>query len=110
MTAAGAAERERRANDDRKTDLAGELDAIFQIVDERRFRHVEADALHGIFEKQPVFGLLDGADLRADQMHVVFFEHAAVGEFDGEIERGLSANRGQNGEARAWATSRARRE
>ena len=41
------------------------------------------------------------AMLRADQMHVVFFEHAAVGEFDGEVERGLSADGGQNGKSRA---------
>ena len=39
--------------------------------------------------------------LRADQLDVVLFEHAAVGEFDGEVERGLSANGGQHGEARA---------
>ena len=35
------------------------------------------------------------------RLHVVFFQHAAVGKFDGEIERGLSANRGQHGKTRA---------
>src|SRR5208282_1261085 len=98
---AGAAERERRTNDDWETNLAGELDAIFQIVDERRFRNIEADALHGIFENQAVLGLLDSADLRANQSDVVLLEHAAVGKFDGEVEGGLSANGRQNGKARA---------
>ena len=39
--------------------------------------------------------------LRADQLDVVLFEHAAVGKLDGEVERGLSADGGQNGKARA---------
>ena len=33
--AAGAAQRERGAQDDRETDLAAEVDAVFQIVDQR---------------------------------------------------------------------------
>ena len=99
--AAGAAERKRGTNDDREPDLAGELDAIFQVVDERRLRHIQPDALHRVFEKQTVFRLLDGADLRAYQSDVVLIEHAAVGQFDGEVERRLSSNGGQNGKTRA---------
>ena len=99
--AARAAQSERWANDDREADLAGKLDAVFKVADERRLRHVEPDALHRIFEKQTVFGLFDGADLRANEMHVVLFKHAAVGEFDGKIERRLSANRWENGKARS---------
>ena len=90
--AAGAAQREAGAQDDREADLAGELQAVFQIVDQRRLRNVEADLLHRVFEEQTVFGFLDGLDLRADQLHVVLLEHAAVGEFDGQIQRGLSAD------------------
>ena len=88
--------------------FAGEFEAVFEVVDQRGFRNVEADALHRIFEDQAVFGLLDGTDLRADELHVVFLEHAAVGKFDGEIQRGLSADGRQNREAGAAATSRAR--
>ena len=40
-------------------------------------------------------------EVRADQLHVVFFQHAAVGKFDGQIQRGLSADRRQNGKIRA---------
>ena len=96
--AAGAAERERRPQDHREADLAAEVDAVFQIVDQRRFRHIEADGGHRIFEQQAVFGLLDGAELRADQLHVVLFEHAAIGQLDCKVQRGLSADRGQQRE------------
>ena len=50
---------------------------------------------------EAVFGFLDGVDVGADELDVVFFEHAAVRKFDGEIERGLSADGGQNGESGA---------
>ena len=96
--AAGSAERERRTQDDREADLAAEVEAVFQIVDQRRLRDVEADGGHRIFEEQAVFGLLDRAQLRADELHVVLLEHAAVGEFDREVQRRLSADRGQQRE------------
>ena len=50
---------------------------------------------HRIFEQQAVFGLLDGAKLRADELHAVLLEHAAVGQLDREVQRGLSADRRQ---------------
>ena len=62
---------------------------------------------HGVFEQQAVFGLLDGAELRADELHVVLFEHAAVGQLDREVQRGLSADRGQQGK---YARAAARRQ
>ena len=96
--AAGAAERERRPQDHRETDLAAEVDAVFQIVDQRRLRHVEADGGHRVFEQQAVFGFLDGAELRADELHAVLFQHAAVGQLDREVQRRLSADGGQQGE------------
>src|ERR1700677_96292 len=101
VASTGAAQREGGANNDRKADLAGELNAVFQIIDERRFRHIEADALHGVFKKQAGFGLLNRADLRADQMHVILFEHATIGKFNGEIEGGLSPNRWQHSKTHA---------
>src|SRR5260370_26473646 len=96
-TSARAAQSERGPDDDREADFAGELNAIFQIVDERRFRHIESDALHSVFEKQAVFSFLDGADLSADQTYVVLVEHAGVSQFNGEIERGLAADGRQKG-------------
>src|ERR1035441_8649596 len=98
---AGAAECEARTDDDWEANLSGEFDAVFQIVDERRFGDVEANALHRVFEKQTVFSLFDGADMSADQNYVVLFQDSAVGEFDGQVECGLSTDRGQNSKARA---------
>ena len=50
---------------------------------------------HGVFEKQAVFGFLDGFDLRADQFDAVFFEHAGFGEIHREIQPGLAAHGGE---------------
>ena len=96
-----AAQRERRPDDHREADLAGELEPVFHVVDQRRLGHVEADLLHRVFEEEAVFGLLDGRDVGADQLHVVFFQHAAVGKFDRQIQRGLSADGRQHGKTRA---------
>ena len=106
--AAAAAQRERRTHDDREANLAGEFQTVFQIVHQRRLGNIEADLLHRVFEEKTVFGLLDCRHIGADQLHVVFFEHAAVGKFNGQIQRGLSANGGQDGEALRRATARAR--
>ena len=101
MPAAAAAQRERRPNDHGKADLAGEFEPVFQIVDQRRLGNVEADLLHRIFEVETVFRLLDGCHVGADELHVVLLEHAAVGKFDRQIERRLSAHGRQDGESLA---------
>src|SRR5580698_243804 len=97
--AARAAERKRRANDDRKADFAGKFQTIFNVVHQGRLGNVKADLLHGVFEDQPVFSLLDGSDVGADELDVVLIENAAVGEFNSKIQRGLATNGRQNGEA-----------
>ena len=81
-----------------KADLGGEVEAVAQIVDQRGARHVEADARHRVLEEEAIFGFLDGLEFGADQLHAVLVEDARVGEFDGEIERGLAADGGQDGE------------
>src|SRR5229473_2291360 len=98
---AGAAEGERRAHDHGESDFSGELQAVFQIGYQRGFRHVETDALHGVFEDEAVFGFVDGVDVGADELYVVFLKHAAFGKFDGKIQCGLAADGGQNGESGA---------
>ena len=96
--AAGAAEGEAGADEDGEAELAGEVEAVAQVVDQRGARHVEADADHGVFEEEAVFGLLDGFELGADELDVVAVEDAGVGEIDGEVEGGLAADGGQEGE------------
>ncbi len=68
---------------------------------------------HRVFEQQTVFGFLDGTKLRADKLHVVFLEHAAVSEFDSEVQRRLPTDRRQHGKmpgaplaASIWASMR----
>ena len=95
--AAGAAERERWTNHHRKTDLAGEVETIFEVIHQRRFGHIETDFGHGVFEEQPVFRHLDGPELRANQFDVVFLQHAGIGQLYCQIKRGLSADGGQQG-------------
>ena len=106
--AAGAAQRKARPDQHRKTDLAGEIQAVAKIVHQRRLGNIEADANHRVFEEQTVFGLLDGLELGADQLDVVAIENAGVGEIDGEIERRLSADCGEQREL-AGAGDRASR-
>jgi hypothetical protein len=64
-------------------------------VDQLRLRRFEADLAHRVFEQQAVFGLLDGVDLGADQLHAVLVEHAGFGQFHREIQAGLSADGGE---------------
>ena len=99
--AAGAPQSERRAHDHRKPDLGAEIQAVAQVVDQRRAWHVEPDASHGVFEQQAVFGLFDGPKLGPDQLYVVTLQHAAIGQLHRKIQRRLPTHRGQQGESAA---------
>ena len=93
--AAGAAHGEAGAQDDGIADAFGKFQAVVEIVDELRLRHVEADFLHRIFEEETVFGFFDGFDFGADEFDFVFIEHACFGKFDGEVQSGLAADGGE---------------
>ena len=60
-----------------------------------RVRRLQADLAHGVFEQQAVFGLLDGVDLGADQLHAIVIEHARLGQFHRKIQAGLPADGGE---------------
>ena len=60
-------------------------------------RHVGADAAHDVLEPLPVLAALDGVDVGADQLDAVLPQHAAVVQFDGEVQRRLPAEGGQQG-------------
>ncbi len=96
--AARATQSEAGPDQHRETELRGKLQAVAQVVHQRRLRNLEADAQHGVLEEQPVLGLLDGLELGADQLDVVLVENPRIGQFDREIERRLSAHGGQKGE------------
>ena len=87
--AAGSAQRKAGTNEHRKAELRCKLQAVAQIIYERGFRYIEADAQHGIFEEQPVLGLLDGFELGADQFDVIAVQNPRVGQIDSQVERRL---------------------
>ena len=78
----------------------------FRLLTSARLRDFEPDARHRVFEQQAVFALLDGVELRADKLRAVLLQHAVVGQLDGEVERGLSADRRQHGEDAGTAARR----
>src|SRR5579864_5434739 len=99
--ATGTAERERGTDDDRKANLAGELQSVLKIVHQRGLGNVESDLLHRVLEEEPVLGFLDGRDVRADELRVVLLEHATVRKLNRQVQSRLPANSGQNSETGA---------
>ncbi len=92
--AARAAEREAGTDEHREAELVGVVEAVAEIVDERRTRNIEADADHCIFKEQTIFGFFDGFQLGADQLDVVAFKNAGISQVDGEVKGGLAADGG----------------
>ncbi len=96
--AAGAAKGEAGTDENRKAELAGEVETVAQVVYERGTRNLKADADHCVFEEQAVFGFFDGFELGANELDVVALENAGVGQIDGKIESGLAADGGKESE------------
>ncbi len=61
----------------------------------RRARGFAADLGHDVLEPLPVLAALDRLEVGADQLHAVLVEHPVLVERDGGVERGLSAQGGQ---------------
>ena len=95
--AAGAAERVRRADDDRQTDLAGEIDRILDRVNDLGGDDRLADLLHGVLEHLAVLRLCDGGRVRAEQLYAHLLEEAVLAQLHGEVQTGLTAEVGQQG-------------
>ena len=93
--AARAAERVRRANDDRVADAIRKFHGRFQFFENIRFRHRLRNFFHRFLEKFAVFRVLDGVERRTQKFHAVFFQDAGIGERDGHIETDLPAQRRQ---------------
>ncbi len=66
------------AQDDGIADARGKAESGFNVVDELRLRHVEADFTHRIFEEEAIFRFLDGVDFGADQFDAVLVENTAT--------------------------------
>ena len=93
--AAGAAEGVRRADDDRQTDLAGEIDRILDRVNDLGGNDRLADLLHGVLEHLAVLRLCDGGRVRAEQLYAHLLEEAVLAQLHGEVQTGLTAEVGQ---------------
>src|SRR5437868_8968238 len=98
---AGATKSERGRHDHWKANLPREFQAVFQIVDQRRFGHIEADLLHSVFEEEPVLSFLDSPNVRANQPNVKLLKHAAIRKLHRHVQRSLTAHRGKQREALA---------
>ncbi len=75
-------------------DAFGEFDAAVDGGDELGLRCFETDLAHRVLEKEAIFGLLDGVDLGADEFDAILVEHSGFGEFHGEVQTRLAADRG----------------
>ena len=79
----------------RQPDLGEHQARLVQGVRGAALRHVEADAQHRFLEELPVLGLGDRLGARADELHAVLLEDAALVRLHRAVEAGLAAERGQ---------------
>jgi len=93
--AAGAAQREGRPDDGRKTDHRLHLQRFLHAVRERRARAGKADFFHRLLEFLAVLGLVDRLAFRADHLDAVLLEHAVAREIERAIQPRLPAHRRQ---------------
>lgn len=92
--AAGAAERVRRTDDDRQTDLTGEINRILNRVNNLGGNDRLADLLHGVLEHLAVLCLCDGGRISAEQLYAHFIKETVLAQLHGEVQTGLTAEVG----------------
>ncbi len=78
--AAGAAERERGADDRRQADIFKRAQRVGQRLDLLRARRLQPNAGHRVAEALAVLGLVDRIGRRADHLHVEFFQRALLAQ------------------------------
>jgi hypothetical protein len=79
-----------------KPDLFGDAFRFGNRPRHAAFGNAEPDAHHGFFKQFPIFGLLDGVHLGADQFDVVFRQTSPFVKGDRQVQRCLAAQGGQN--------------
>ena len=92
-----AAHGERRANQRGKAHFGLRRQRLFHGVAHKRLRRVQADFGHRLFKAAAVFGFINRIFRGANQLHIVFRQHAVFGQIQRTIERRLPAHGGQNG-------------
>ena len=93
--AAGSTQSSRRPNNHRDSEFARDALSVSHRTRNRGTRHLEPDFQHRVLEQLAILGLLDRLELGADQFALESIEHARLGQFDGQVERGLPADRRQ---------------
>ena len=104
-TAARTAQRKARTNDTGESYLGCEGKPVANVRRELRPRHIEPDAVHRVLEEEAIFGLLDGFQLRADQLNPKPLQYSGVGEIDRKIECSLATHGRQDREHAGRARS-----
>ena len=92
---AEAAHGERRPDDDGVADLLGGGQGLLDGAADRRARGVGADRPDDVLEDLPVLAAVDRVDVGADELDAVLLEDAVLEQADGDVERGLPAEGGQ---------------
>ncbi len=91
-TAARAAERERRADDDRIAERHRDGACLVEGSGDPRAQNFDADLLHGLLEEEAVLAEPDGADGSPERLDVVLREDAGLVEGHRKVERRLAAD------------------
>jgi hypothetical protein len=97
--AAGAAERERGADDGGQADLLERGERVDQRLDLLGTRRLEPDAVHRLAKKLAILGHVDGLRRGADHRDVEARQHPHSVERQRGVERGLPAHGGQQAES-----------
>ena len=96
-TAAGTAEREGRADDQREGHGRRNAAHVVHIAGYFTAGNFQSDPFHGFTEQFAAFGLFDDIGTGADEFHAAFGEDSGFCQFQSRIQAGLSAQCGQNG-------------
>ena len=94
--AAGAAEREGRADDRGQPGAFEHRKRLVERVRDAAARAFQPDLVHRVAELLPVLGLVDRLGIGADHLDAIFFKRAVLRERQRGVERGLPTHRRQH--------------
>ena len=95
--AAGAAECIRRSDNQRVTLPVTESDCFLNAVNDDTLRNRLMDFLHQGPEHLPVFSLVDGLQIGAEDLHPEFIQDPVIVQIDDQVQAGLPAQRSKDG-------------
>src|SRR5215212_8652835 len=85
------------ADDQGEAELRCEFLCFGEAADRAARWHLQADTAHGLGEELAVLRLVDRRDRSSEKLHVEFAQDAGLVEFDGEVERRLASQGGEQG-------------